>query len=119
MSTFIDLGAGGSPFEATYIFGRGKWVITTTDPTSGAITLGTPFARTPWYTQTDCNLQHAIKANKNNEAQVLSFRRHLHQPAQSVLCHLLLGGIQLELVRFGVASRWIEHHKRCAVLPGR
>jgi hypothetical protein len=56
-----------------YLFGRGNWVNTTPD-SLGNITLGTPYARrTPWYTQTDFNLQHAIKVNKNNEAQVLSF----------------------------------------------
>jgi hypothetical protein len=59
--------------EATYIFGRGNWVNVNQD-SFGNITFGTPYARrTPWFTQTDFNLQHAIKVNKNNEAQVLSF----------------------------------------------
>jgi len=74
MSAYTDLGLGGpAPVEATYIFGRGNWVNATADAT-GAITLGTSYARrTPWYTQTDFNLAHAIKVNKNNEHQVLSF----------------------------------------------
>jgi hypothetical protein len=80
MSSFIDVGAaipngagGPFPYESTYIFGRGNWVNATTD-SNGNVTLGTPYARrTPWYTQTDFNLQHAIKVNHNNEAQVLSF----------------------------------------------
>jgi Carboxypeptidase regulatory-like domain len=80
MSAFGDVGAGigngaATPavLEGTYIFGRGNWVNTTQDA-SGNITLGTPYARrTPWFTQTDFNLQHSIKVNKNNEAQVLSF----------------------------------------------
>jgi hypothetical protein len=58
--------------EGSYIFGRGNWVNATQD-SFGNVTLGAPYARrTPWYTQTDFNLQHSIKVNKNNEAQVLS-----------------------------------------------
>jgi hypothetical protein len=74
VSSFSDVGLGnGSPIEATYIFGRGNYVNATTDAT-GAIQLGNPYARrTPWYTQTDANLSHSIKVNKNNERQVLSF----------------------------------------------
>jgi len=74
VSSFSDIGTGGSsPIEATYIFGRGNWVNATADAT-GAIQLGSPFfRRTPWYTQTDANLSHSIKVNKNNERQVLSF----------------------------------------------
>jgi hypothetical protein len=74
-SSYIDIGAAGDdePLEATYLYGRGQWVPATADAT-GAITLGTPYARrTPWYTQTDGNLQHAFKINKNNEAQELRF----------------------------------------------
>jgi hypothetical protein len=80
MSSFSDVGlaegtgaAAPDPIEAVYIFGRGNWVNATQDAT-GAFTLGTPYARrTPWYTQTDFNLQHGIKVNRNNEAEVLSF----------------------------------------------
>ena len=75
MSSFTDIGLGsGTPIEATYIFGRGQWANVTSDPTTGAVTLGAPYARrTPWFTQTDFNFQHAIKVNKNNEHQVLTF----------------------------------------------
>lgn len=76
MSSFTDLGlaSGQTPIEATYIFGRGKWVNATTDATTGAVDFGNPYnRRTPWFTQTDFNLQHAIKVNRNNEHQVLSF----------------------------------------------
>jgi hypothetical protein len=62
------------PIEATDIFGRGKWANITQDPTTGAVTLGTPYnRRTPWFTQTDFNFSHSIKVNKNNEAQRLTF----------------------------------------------
>ena len=79
MSSFVDLGYESpnlfpDPIESAYIFGRGKWVNATADPTTGAISLGTPYTRrTPWYTQTDFNLQHSVKVNKNNEHQVLAF----------------------------------------------
>jgi|HubBroStandDraft_6_1064221.scaffolds.fasta_scaffold01789_2 hypothetical protein len=78
MSSFTDVGLsnGGSPFEATYIFGRGKWV--PVSGAQGAIAFGNPYnRRTPWYTQTDLNVGHAIKVNKNNERQVLSFQATL------------------------------------------
>jgi outer membrane receptor protein involved in Fe transport len=84
MSSFMDLGqsnpdaASPFPWEATYLFGRGNWVNATANPTTGAITIGDPYARrTPWFTQTDFNLQHAIKVNKNNEHQVLSLNATL------------------------------------------
>ena len=60
------------PIESLYPFGRGKFANIT--GTTGNLTFGTPFARrTPWYTQTDFNVSHAIKVNRNNEAQTLSF----------------------------------------------
>ena len=76
VSSFADLGiAGGTPFEGTYVFGRGNWANVTADPTTDAITsVGAPYARrTPWYTQTDLNIAHEIKVNHNNEAQRLRF----------------------------------------------
>ncbi len=52
----------GEPYEAVYLFGRGQWVNMTTNPTTGAITLGTPYARrTPWYIQSDLSAKHDIK----------------------------------------------------------
>jgi hypothetical protein len=80
LSAFTDLGYaignGAAPpaiLEGSYIFGRGNWVNTTQDA-FGNVTLGNPYSRrTPWYTQTDFNLQHSIKVNKNNEHQVLGF----------------------------------------------
>src|SRR5258708_29565884 len=67
VASWADVGLGiGFPIEGTYIFGS-NWVNATAD-SSGNIVLGTPHARrTPWYTQTDFNLSHSIKVNKNNE----------------------------------------------------
>jgi hypothetical protein len=51
--------------EATYIYGRGKWVNIATDA-NGNITVGTPSdRRTPWFTQTDFNLGHRIKVGEH------------------------------------------------------
>ncbi len=67
VSSYIDI--GGMPFgsfvaEATYIYGRGKWVDLTTDA-NGNITFGAPHARrTPWFTQSDLNLGHQIKVGE-------------------------------------------------------
>jgi len=74
VSSWSDLGLGccSEPIEATYIWGRGNWVNATTDANNN-IVLGNVYARrTPWYTQTDFNLEHSIKVNKHNEAQVLT-----------------------------------------------
>lgn len=78
VTSFADVGRGaGTPIEATYVFGRGNYANVTGDgnPTTDLLTsIGAPYARrTPWYTQTDINLAHEIKVNKNNEAQRLRF----------------------------------------------
>ncbi len=74
VSSYTDLGLAsyGLPLESTYLFGRGMWANIT--GSTGNLQIGNPyFRRTPWYTQTDFNLSHEIKVNKNNEHQVLSF----------------------------------------------
>jgi outer membrane receptor protein involved in Fe transport len=73
VASAIDLTAAtiGIPYESTYIYGRDKWVNATSDPATGAITLGTPYyRRTPWFTQTDFNLAHKIKVS---EGKTLGF----------------------------------------------
>ena len=76
ISSYIDLTAAtiGIPYESTYLYGRGNFVNATADPTTGAVTLGSPYARrTPWFTQTDFNIAHAFNVNKNNDREVLKF----------------------------------------------
>jgi len=79
VSAWSDIGLGTGPgsipaaIEGTYIWGRDNWVNASVDG-SGNTVLGNVYAkRTPWYTQTDLQLTHAFKVNKNNEAQQLSF----------------------------------------------
>jgi len=75
VSSWADIGLGccGQPIEGTYIWGRGNWVNSSIDAT-GTTTLGNVYARrTPWYTQTNLNLSHSFKVNKNNERQELTF----------------------------------------------
>ncbi len=82
LSTSFEVGgpyAGyTSPFEDVHVFGYGKWANVAQDPTTGAITIGSPYTRrTPWFTQTDFNFGHSLKVNKNNDRQVLSFQATL------------------------------------------
>jgi len=74
VSSYMDLGLAsyGAPLESTYLFGRGEWSNIT--GSTGNLTLGSPYVRrTPWFYQTDFNLSHEIKVNKNNEHQLLGF----------------------------------------------
>jgi hypothetical protein len=74
VSSYIDLGLAsyGAPLESTYLFGRGQWANLT--GTTGNLTIGNPYTRrTPWFYQSDFNLSHEIKVNKNNESQLLGF----------------------------------------------
>jgi hypothetical protein len=68
----LALAADGEPIESTYLFGHGRYANIT--GSAGDLTIGTPYLRrTPWYYQTDFNISHEIKVNKNNEHQLLSF----------------------------------------------
>jgi hypothetical protein len=74
VSSYIDLGLAsyGAPLESTYLFGRGQWANLT--GATGNLTIGNPYTRrTPWFYQSDFNLSHEIKVNKNNESQLLGF----------------------------------------------
>ena len=67
-SSFIDLGTmfGNEVSEAVDVFGRGKWANLTQDPTTGAITVGTPYAkRAPWFIQSDFNLAQSFKTGEH------------------------------------------------------
>ncbi len=73
-STFLDAGysyggaAGGWP---VYAVDRGNWVDITQNPTTGAITVGTPRVyRTPWYIQSDLNIQQNYRVG---ESKIVSF----------------------------------------------
>jgi outer membrane receptor protein involved in Fe transport len=77
MGSYVDLAAAsyGIPYEATYIFGRGKYVNTAVDPNTGNITFGTPYARrTPWFMQTDLQVSHEFKVK---ERQALKFEANI------------------------------------------
>jgi len=74
VTSYVDLGLAsyGAPLESTYLFGRGEWAPIT--GSTGNLTIGTPyFRRTPWYLQSDFNINHEIKVNKKNEHQILTF----------------------------------------------
>jgi hypothetical protein len=73
MSSYIDMlgSIPGEPYEATYVYGRGQWVNMNVSQSTGAITLGSPYARrTPWYIQSDLSAKHDIKVGDH---QSISF----------------------------------------------
>jgi hypothetical protein len=70
ITSYLDVGAGNGGW-AVQAWDRGKWVDVSADPTTGFVTIGAPRTRrTPWYTQTDFNLQQNYKVSEN---KVLSF----------------------------------------------
>jgi hypothetical protein len=76
VSTYADIGDSQSsmPLEATYLFGHGHWANVSTDPNTGAITINSVGTkRTPWYSQSDLNVKHEMKVNRDNEKQVVAF----------------------------------------------
>jgi len=63
--------ASTTPYEATYIWGRGKWVDATSN-SSGIITLSSPYTRrTPWFLQSDLNLSHEIKVGDHKSIKFM------------------------------------------------
>jgi hypothetical protein len=70
ITSYLDVGAGNGGW-AVQAWDRGKWVDVSQDPTTGFITIGSPRTRrTPWYTQSDFQLQQNYKISEN---KVLSF----------------------------------------------
>jgi hypothetical protein len=76
-TSFMDVGNAGPLYSlagggySTNIVGRGNWMDVSQDPSTGLITFGVPhLQRTPWYTQTDFDLQQDYKVG---ESKTLSF----------------------------------------------
>jgi len=71
LTSYLDVGyafPGGFP---TDIVNRGKWIDVSQDPSTGAITAGSPYTkRTSWYNDTDFNLKQSVKLG---EAKSLAF----------------------------------------------
>jgi hypothetical protein len=75
VSSYVDAGYSysgiGSGGWDVYPVNRGNWVDVTQDPTTGALTVSNPYVRrTPWYIQSDANIQQNYKLG---ETKVLSF----------------------------------------------
>jgi hypothetical protein len=70
-TSYLDVGYSSPGAWPVDIVNRGKWVDVTEDPTTGNITVGSPRTfRTPWYTQSDFNLQQTYKIS---ELKAISF----------------------------------------------
>jgi hypothetical protein len=69
-TSYLDVGAGNGAW-AVQAWNRGNWVDVSRDPSTGFVTVGAPHTfRTPWYTQSDFNLQQNYKLS---ESKVVSF----------------------------------------------
>jgi hypothetical protein len=71
-ASYVDVGFGFPGGFPTYPFNIDKVVTITQDPTTGLITVSNPRTqRTPWYNQTDFNVQQDFKIG---ESKALSFQ---------------------------------------------
>ncbi|MFZ1132813.1 MAG: carboxypeptidase regulatory-like domain-containing protein [Terriglobales bacterium] len=67
-TSYADVGYSSPGAWPVDIVNRGKWVDVTEDPTSGAVTVGSPRTfRTPWYIQSDFNIQQNYKVTERND----------------------------------------------------
>jgi hypothetical protein len=70
-TSYANVGFSVNAFPVD-VFDRGVWANISQDPTTGAITVGTPHTyRNPWYNQTDFNVTQSYKIS---ESKVVSFQ---------------------------------------------
>ena len=92
-TSFVDEGYGyaGQPGFPVDVVNRGEFASITQDPTTGAITLGSPYVnRTPWYIQTDFSLTQNWKIT---ESKALSFTANFTNLFNEHAITALWGGI--------------------------
>ena len=87
LTSYLDVGFSQPGAWPVDIVGRGKWVDVTEDPTTGTVTVGAPRTRrTPWYTQTDFNIQQNYKVTeRDNLSFFVTFTNLLNQRAVTSL----------------------------------
>src|SRR5579863_47896 len=69
-TSFADIGynISGGDFAPVDVVNRGQYISATQNPGTGVITLGNPTTfRTPWYMQTDFNLEQKYKVSEQKE----------------------------------------------------
>ena len=65
-TSYVDVGFAFPGAFPTIAAGRGKWVDITQNPTTGAITVGSPRTfRTPWFAQSDLSVGHSYKMSES------------------------------------------------------
>jgi len=65
-TSIVDVGFAFPGAFPTLVAGNGKWVDVTQNPTTGAVTVGSPRTlRTPWYNQADVNLGQNFKFHES------------------------------------------------------
>lgn len=67
LTSYTDVGDWSSPGAFPQdVVNRGKWVDVSQDNSTGVISISNPYTkRTPWYTQTDFNLQQSYKVTES------------------------------------------------------
>jgi hypothetical protein len=64
-TSYVDVGFAFPGAFPTIVAGRGKWVDVSQDPSTGAVTVGTPRTfRTPWFMQSDLSVGHSYKLSE-------------------------------------------------------
>ena len=83
LTSYMDVGYSSPGAWPVDIVNRGKWVDVTQDPATGNITVGSPYTkRTPWYTQSDFNIQQNYKVTERNDLSFsVTFANLLNQRA--------------------------------------
>jgi Carboxypeptidase regulatory-like domain len=99
-TSFMDVGFAALPFLlsgggwSTNIVDRGKFVDVSQDPATGAITFGPPHVqRTPWYTQTDFNVQQIYRVAESKTISFsATFTNLLNQKTQTAVVETIDSG---------------------------
>jgi hypothetical protein len=64
-TTYANVGYSENAFPVD-VFGRGQWAKITQNPSTGVISVGSPYTyRNPWYTQTDFNFTQTYKVTES------------------------------------------------------
>ncbi|HSC46033.1 MAG TPA: carboxypeptidase regulatory-like domain-containing protein [Candidatus Acidoferrum sp.] len=70
-TSYLDLGYAFPGAFPTDVAGRGKWMDITQDPSTGAITVGSPRTfRTPWFMQSDLQVGQSFKLSESKNLRL-------------------------------------------------
>jgi hypothetical protein len=62
----VGFGLPNQPYDPTLVFGSSKWADVSQDPTTGQVTVSSPYTkRTPWFNQADVNIGENYKFHES------------------------------------------------------